>query len=165
MSDKELLKQEKIYLIPDGLFGYTAYPVGIFVGDKFIPFDEAVAVTPEQYLSLKEQRYCWRNNELIPYIKPLDILTAEEIIKTYKELDTQEQEAQAYLETKDYISSKVANAILLNDPSLLEQLREEYAEQLIKIEEARKKINEVRKQRNDMYNSYMSAQNLLNSHH
>lgn len=176
MTITELLKKEPhlrvakdgehIYLIPYGMFGYTSYPTGT-VDDNgiFIPNERAVEVLPDQYLALKERKYCWNNNTLIPYIKPVEIAEAEETVAAYQTLDVQETEARAYLEKYDYISSKVANAILLDDSSLLAQYREKYKDVLVKLTEARNTVNRITEQRAHLKEAYEAAQQLLSTQH
>lgn len=174
MDITELLKQEpyltttadRLYLIPQGLFGYTAFPVGtVNTNGVFVPAGKAVTVTPDQYIGLKNHTYCWNNNELIPYIKPIAVAEAEETIIAYNALNAKENEAREYLKNHDYISSKVANAVLMNDAELLAQYREEYKDTLIKLTEARNTVNQVTEQRAYLKDTYEAAIEIVNNHH
>lgn len=172
MTLTELLKEypllmptksgDKVYIIPDGSFGATFFPTGSYNdAGNFIPFETVVEVTPDQFIALNNKEYCWKNNELVPFIKPIELVQAEDLIKVYEYLDTQESEARELLSKYDYIASKVARAVLLNNSDLLAQYRKEYADVLINLNEASETINKVSEQRIQLKDAYEKAKELV----
>lgn len=179
MTFEELVKQEpylhtkddKIYLVPSGKYGWTSFPVGenviekqprelpkgfvmpeeltdeekenILFEDKseFELFNAAVAVTVEEYEGLQAQTHRWKDGKIIKRVKSTNEIALEKAQQELQDATEAQKNARNELTNKDYIGRKISEALLLNDEKLLGSLREQYASDILAAQHLRETVN------------------------
>lgn len=160
---------DKVYIVPNGR-NWTSYPVGELVEVKthkewandlitddmsneqkdallyevtneFKLFDNAIGITADEYVGLIGGTHRIKDGAVVPRVKSANELALEEAVQTLATTEARRQEALNFLSSTDYIGRKISEAVLLENQSLVAQLKEEYMGVIAESSTARQTIN------------------------